>query len=133
VAGGFDYHFGPRTTAQLSLTTGAGEPSSVTATGVEWLPDHLPTLTGELSGTPVNQAGPVNLERLPGYTRVDLGLRRNWLVGLAGVHGALSTTMRIQNLLNTPNGIGLASQAGGSLRIVRGAPRTVTLELGWIF
>lgn len=133
VAGGFDYRFGTRTTAQLSLTTGAGEPSSVTATGVEWLPDHLPTLTGELSGTPVNQAGPVNMERLPGYTRVDLGIRRNWLVGLAGLHGALSTTMRIQNLLNTPNGIGLASQTGGSLRIVRGAPRTVTLELGWIF
>ncbi len=133
VAGGFDYRLGRRMAAQFSLTTGAGEPSSVTTTGVEWLPDHLPTLTGELSGTPVNQAGPVNLERLPGYTRVDMGVRRNWPVGLAGLHGALSTTLRIRNLLNTPNGIGLASQTGGSLRIVRGAPRTVTLELGWIF
>lgn len=113
--------------------TGAGEPSSVTTTGVEWRPDHLPTLTGELSGTPVNLSGPVNVERLPGYTRLDLGVRRNWLVGVAGLHGALTTTIRVQNVLDTPNGIGLASQAGESLRIVRGAPRRVTLELGWIF
>lgn len=133
VAGGFDYRLGHRTAAQLSLTTGAGAPSSITATGVEWLPNHLSTLTGELSGTPVNQPGPVNVERLPGYTRLDLGVRRSWSVGVVGLHGALTTAIRIQNLLNTSNGIGLASQTSGSLRIVRGAPRGVTVELGWIF
>ena len=133
VTGGLDYRLGHRMVAQLSFGTGTGEPSSVTGSGVDWLPDHLPTLTGELSGTPVNLPGPVNVERLPGYTRLDLGVRRNWPIGLAGLHGALSTTIRIRNLLDTPNGIGLASPTSGSLRIVRGAPRGVTLELGWIF
>ena len=133
LTGGVDYRLGHRTAAQLSLVTGAGEPSSITATGVDWGPDQVQTLTGELSGTPVNLPGPVNVERLPGYTRLDLGVRRNWPVGVAGLHGALSTTIRVQNLLNTSNGIGLAGQAGESLRIVRGAPRAVALELGWIF
>ncbi len=133
VAGIFDYRLGHRTLAQLSLGAGTGEPSSITGAGVDWRPDHLPTQSGELEGTPVNLPGPVNIERLPGFTRIDVGLRRSWPLGIAGRSGALTTSLRVVNLLNTTNSIGVVAAAGSSLRLVRGTPRGLGFEVGWLF
>lgn len=133
LAGAVDYRIDRRTAAQLAFNTGAGTPSSITGGGADTRPDHLTSESGDVAGTPVNLPGPVNVERLPGYSRLDLGIRRNWPVTLAGRGGALSTTLRVINLLDTSNGIGVVASSGSSLRIVRGTPRSLAFELGWVF
>jgi TonB-dependent Receptor Plug Domain len=127
------YRLGHGTLAQLALTAGAGNPASVVTSAVDWRPYQVFSSYGDLGGTPVAAAGAIHPMRLPGLTRVDFGLRRRWWLGFGGHGGALLTTIRIANLLNARNPVGFAQLSDGSLRLLRGTPRGLTLELGWTF
>ena len=106
----------------LRLRGGAGDPASVAEAGFEWQPGAG---SGELAGTPVILPGAVNAERLPGYTRLDLGFRREWHFFTTGVS--------LLNALDRPNVLGLVATDQGGVRALRGLPRTVELEVGWRF
>ena len=126
------YRFARRSLAQLALTAGAGEATSGVAGGLEWRPAP-PAGGGEIGGAPMNLPGPINGARLPGFVRVDLGVRRSWTLAAFGPRGSLLTTLRLVNLLNRANAVGLTAGPNGVVRSLRGTPRGVTFEVGWTF
>ncbi len=132
VAGTLGYRFALRTVAQLAFTAGAGEATSVVAGGLEWRPSP-PAGGGEIGGAPTNLPGPINSARLPGFLRLDLGVRRIWPLAAFGPRGSLLTTLRLVNLLDRANAIGLTANPDGALRVLRGTPRGITFEVGWTF
>ena len=114
----------------LRFRGGAPDPASVAEAGFEWAPGAG---SGELAGTPVNLPGPVNAERLPSYTRLDLGVRREWHFRGVGRGTVLTTGFALTNALDRPNVLGLVAGEDGGFRAIRGLPRTLELEVGWRF
>ncbi len=129
----FSYRLGTGTLAQVAVTAGAGNPVSAVASPVDWRPYQQFGGGGDLGGTPVSAGGMVNAFRLPDMTRVDLGLRHSWSVSLAGRHQTLLTTVRVENLFNARDPVGVAQLSDGTQRLLRGTPRGLSMELGWIF
>ncbi len=115
------------------LQGGAQQPTSVVAPGFEWTPQTSFGQSGELAGTPEILPGAVNGARLPAYTRLDLGVRRSWHVPGFATGTALTTALSVTNVLDRRNVLGLVARPGGGLGIIRGLPRSLTLEVGWRF
>jgi hypothetical protein len=125
------YRVAPRTVLQLGFSASAGQPSSLLSPGFEWRP-FRPLGGGELEGTPNTIAGPIGAVRLPGYLRLDLGARRSWSLRGIGSRGAISTALRIDNVLNRANDMGFV--AGPTVpRALLGLGRAATFEVGWTF
>ena len=118
-----------RTSFQLRWDAGAGQSSSLLASGLEWQPYQPATGSGELEGAATNLPGPVNGQRLPGALRIDLGARRTWLVGRRSINAAV----QFENLLNRADPVGVVAGMGTTLQYLRGTPRGVVFELGWYY
>jgi hypothetical protein len=127
------YRLARRTTAQIALSGGAGQPSSIVSPGLEWEPYRPLGGSGEIGGSANSLAGAINPVRLPGYFRLDLGLRRGWPLGLAGHRGLVSTALGVDNLLDRANPVGIGQAPDGALRTLRGTPRSAIIEVGWTF
>ncbi len=126
------WRLGTGTLAQVALAAGAGNPVSAVASPVDWRP-YQSFGGGDLGGTPVMAGGMVNALRLPDMTRVDVGLRRSWPVAIGGRHQTLLTTVRVDNLFGARDPVGVAQLGDGTLHLLRGTPRGLSVELGWIF
>ncbi len=134
----FDGDIGVRPTEhtdlQLRWTTGAGQDRSAIAPGIEWQPYQPGTGSGEFEGTPTNLPGAINALRLASPLRIDFGIRHRWSLGAGSDrHPALTTTIRIHNLLDRTNPIGVMARPDGSYQWLRGTPRGLIAEVGWRF
>jgi hypothetical protein len=123
------YRFLSDTRLQLRFRGGAHEPSSVVEPGF----DYQPIQDGELAGTPINLPGDINSTQLPSYSRLDLGLRRDWRVPGLGRGSQLTTAVALTNLLDRTNILGLVARTDGGLRAIQGVSRRFQLEVGWRF
>jgi len=123
------YQFLRDTRLQLRFRSGAHEPASVVEPGF----DYQPIQDGELAGTPINLPGNINSSLLPAYSRLDLGLRRDWRVPGLGRDSRLTTAVALTNLLDRTNVLGLVARTDGGLRGIRGVSRRLQLEVGWRF
>src|SRR6476661_92036 len=123
------YRFLSDTRLQLRFRGGAHEPSSVVEPGF----DYQPIQDGELAGTPINLPGDINSTQLPSYSRLDLGLRRDWRVPGLGRGSQLTTAVALTNLLDRTNILGLVARTDGGLRGIQGVSRRFQLEVGWRF
>lgn len=132
-AGDAAYHVTPRTTLQLRWTTGAGQSVTPLSPGIEWHPYQPATGTGEMEGVATNLPGPLNAARLAGPLRIDLGVRHTWLVNLHGGQSGISAALRLENLLNRPDPVGIMARPDGSLQLLRGTPRGLIFEVSWVY
>jgi hypothetical protein len=123
------YRFLRDTRLQLRFRGGAHEPASIVEPGF----DYQPIQEGELAGTPINLPGDINSARLPGYARVDLGVRRDWHLPGVGRGSVLTTALSLTNALDRANILGLVARPDGGLRTIRGVPRNLQFEVGWRF
>ncbi|HET8835511.1 MAG TPA: TonB-dependent receptor [Gemmatimonadales bacterium] len=123
------YQFLGDTRAQVRFRAGAHEPASVVEPGF----DYQPIQDGELAGTPINLPGDINSSRLPSYSRLDLGLRRDWRIPGIGRGNRLTTAAALTNLLDRSNILGLVARTDGGLRGIQGTSRRLQLEVGWRF
>jgi carboxypeptidase family protein/TonB-dependent receptor-like protein len=123
------YQFLRDTRVQLRFRAGAREPASVVEPGF----DYQPIQDGELAGTPINLPGDINSTRLPSYSRLDLGLRRDWRIPGLGRGTRLTTAAALTNLLDRTNILGLVARTDGGLRGIQGASRRLQLDVGWRF
>jgi hypothetical protein len=117
----------------LRFRGGARQPASIVAPGFEWQPYQPLIGSGELAGTPENLPGALNAARLPDYARLDLGLRRTWHLPGLGPSTALTTVLSVDNVLGRRNALGFVARPDGSMRLLPGARRGVTFEVGWSF
>lgn len=124
------YRFLGDTRLQLRFRGGARQPASVVAPGFEY---QAVEESGELAGTPINLPGQINSARLPGYARLDLGLRREWALPGLGRGTGLTTALSVTNLLDRVNVLGLIARSDGGVQAIQGAGREVRLEVGWRF
>jgi hypothetical protein len=127
------YRFHQDTRLLLRFRASARAPTTIVSSGFEWQPLQSLGDPGELSGTPENLPGPINGARLPGYARLDLGIRRSWRIPGLGSTALLTTGISVTNLQDRENVLALVGRADGSVGIVRAAPRSLALEVGWQF
>jgi hypothetical protein len=123
------YQFLRDTRLQLRFRSGINQPASVVEPGF----DYQPIQDGELAGTPINLPGNINSTLLPAYSRLDLGLRRDWRVRGFGRDSRLITALALTNLLDRTNVLGLVARTDGGLRGIRGMSRRLQVEVGWRF
>lgn len=126
------YRVLPSTTVRAAFQASAGVPTSaVMFDGFDW--EVFDQLSGEveLLGTPLRADSSVNAERLPTYTRLDLGVRKEWRIG--GVD-ALATRLDVLNVLNRSNTVGLQrDEAGVATRDLHLSPISVLVGIDWRF
>jgi hypothetical protein len=127
--GSLDFRSSDRTAFQFRWTTGAGQLRTAAAPDVGFAANG----SGEITGITTALPGSVNAIRLAGPMRLDLAARHLWPIGGAERRSSLSTSVRLENLLNRPDPIGIMEQPGGSLQLLRGTPRAVVFELGWVY
>jgi hypothetical protein len=96
---------------------------------VEWQSPGGIGTSGEISGTPQEILGPLNGARLPFFFRTDLGLTREWPIGVAG---RLTTAFTVTNLFNRANVLGYV-QNGPGRRPLLFPSRSLIAQIGWAF
>ncbi|MEO5800414.1 MAG: TonB-dependent receptor [Gemmatimonadales bacterium] len=121
-----------RTAIQFAWFSGGGQPTTAMLPGLEWHPFSGATGVGEMEGVASNQAGAINGLRLPARLRLDAGIRHLWTRGPGSTRG-ITTSLRLENLLNRDEPAGVVALANGSLQLLRGTPRGVVFELGWAY
>ena len=130
-----DVNFRPSdlTSFQFRWTTGAGQARTAVSPGLGW--QAAQSTTSDPSGITTNVPGAINAIRLAGPMRLDLSARHLWQIGAGSGarRSGLSTALRLENLLNRPDAIGIMEQPGGSLQLLRGTARAVVVELGWVY
>lgn len=120
------------TAFQFSWRTGAGQARTAISPGLGWQATQ-PT-TG-IKGIATNVPGSINALRLPGPLRLDIAARHLWPIGAGNGprRSGLSSSLRLENLLNRGDPIGIMEQRGGSLQLLRGPARALVFELGWVY
>lgn len=129
---GIARRFGQGTSVRLAATVSDGGPTSVLQSGVEWQSPGGIGASGEISGSPQEILGPLNGARLPFFFRTDLGLTREWPIGIAGRAGRLTTAFTVTNLFNRANVLGYV-QNGSGRRPLLFPSRSLIAQIGWAF
>ncbi len=132
--GAIGYRSGTATAIELAWTTGSGADRTAIAPGVEWLPFQPGSGAGEVDGAPENLPGAINAIRLAAPLRIDLGANHQFTIGSAGLHPLrLHAAVRVHNLLDRTNPVGVMALPDGSFQWLRGTPRNLIAEVGWRF
>jgi hypothetical protein len=126
---GIARRFGQGSSVRLAATVSDGGLTSVLQSGVEWQSPGGFGANGEISGSPQEILGPLNGARLPPFFRTDLGVVREWRIGLAR---RLTTAVTVINLLNRGNVLGYV-QNGSGRRALLFPSRSLLAQVGWAF
>ncbi len=129
---GIARRFGQGTSVRLAATVSDGGPTSVLRSGVEWQSPGGLGASGEISGSPQEILGLLNSARLPLFFRTDLGLTREWPIGMAGKAGRLTTAFTVTNLFNRANVLGYVQDVSGR-RPLLFPSRSLIAQIGWAF
>lgn len=88
---------------RLGLSSRLGRRGTAIEGSFEWEACNLMDRGCEFSGSPSGRAEPLGATRLPAYHRIDLGVRKQWRVNLAGRQGELALFGTVTNLLGRKN------------------------------
>jgi hypothetical protein len=108
--------------------------TSLVADPFEWKA-YAPIAGGtDLAGTPARISGPVDSRRLPPYSRVDIGISRDWRYRMGPRDARLVTRLAVTNVFNRTNVAGLVEPPGSAVpqRFVL-LPRSLTFGLEWAY
>lgn len=131
VSGDIQYRLPARTTLQVRWNAGAGQPATAIISGIEWQAYQPSTGMGEIEGTAINLRGQINALRLAGPLRLDLGARREWHLGASERASGITTAVRLENVFDRADPIGIIARPDGVLQLLRGTPRGLVFEVGW--
>ncbi|HEU5040449.1 MAG TPA: hypothetical protein VFT84_06500, partial [Gemmatimonadales bacterium] len=92
----------PTLSIRLGAVAAAGRRTSATVGGLEWEACNLLDRGCELSGSPVTTGRPGG-RRLPGYLRLDLGVRQHWHLRLGGRDASVAVFGTVTNVLGRRN------------------------------
>lgn len=124
----------PETSLRIGLAASSGGPASVLAGHVEWSPFGAGDANASLEGSPQRIVGLLDGARLPPYVRLDVGLRRTFIVHVFGRSAGITGTASLTNLFDRSNAFGLALDArNGTLEMLRYPPRSAVLGIDWTF
>ena len=126
---------GAATILRAAFRASSGRPTSALEGSFAWEPFDLYTGEVEFAGNPVRGPGRLNGDRLPAYTRLDLGARRAWRPSFLGPKGALVTWLDVLNVLGRKNVLALVegpSEADGRRPVHLGGT-AVSFGVEWSF
>jgi hypothetical protein len=93
----------PTLSVRLGAVGAAGRRSTSTSGRFEWEACNLLDRGCELGGSPHQGADPPGTRRLPGYLRLDAGIRQHWHLRLAGRDASVALFGTVTNLLGRRN------------------------------
>lgn len=93
----------PTLALRLGAAAAAGRRSTATSGSFEWEACNLLDRGCELGGSPHVGLEPPGARRLPGYLRVDVGVRQHWHLRLAGRDASVALFGTVTNLLGRRN------------------------------
>jgi carboxypeptidase family protein len=91
------------TSIRLGATSALGRRTTALSGGLEWEACNLLDRGCEFAGSPDNGSEAIGAIQLPGYLRVDLGLRKHWHFQLAGRDAMVGFFATVTNLLDRKN------------------------------
>jgi hypothetical protein len=124
----------PRTTLSARLAAGTGQPYTKPIGLFEYRGFDPVTQTWG-PGWSVFERGPHNGDRLPGYLRLDVGVRRSYAKRWFGRDGTITPYLQVLNVLNTRNVLVSepAAYERAELRYLPQLPFLPTFGLEWRF
>jgi hypothetical protein len=128
--------FFPTATASIRLgVAGAmGRHTTAFSGGLEWEACNLLDRGCEFSGSPDHKGEVLGGQTLPGYLRMDLGVRKHWHLTLRGRDAELGVFGTITNVVNRRNVMGWSRDAASTLVPVEMRPLApLVAGLDWRF
>ena len=118
-------------TFRTAIWASLGRRTSVIADSLGWSsPTELGGI-GDMDGSPQYIRGPLDGQALPGYVRLDLGLRRQWSA-ILGRAARLTASISVNNVLGRVNVAALLEPVNVlTPQVLSFTGRTVTARLEW--
>jgi hypothetical protein len=125
----------PTTSIRLGATGALGRRTTAVLGSLEWESCNLRDQGCEFGGSPTHDTGRVGATRLPGYLRLDLGVRKHWHLELAGRDVELALFGTMTNLLAHRNVLSIATDplTGERSRIEMRPLAPLVAGLDWRF
>lgn len=111
-----DWRVRGATSVTAGLLAETGGPTSLVAGSFTWEPLEPLGGDGEVEGSPQHILGALNAARLPGYLRLDVGLRHEWAAAWLREGAGLSVQLDVLNVLDRRNAVGYALDPGTEVR-----------------
>lgn len=117
---------------RADIAASFGRRSSLLGDSLQWSPaSHLGGV-GDIDGSPQDIRGALDGQALPGYVRVDVGLRREWSTSVHGHVARLLASATIYNVLGRTNVAALVQPATAlTADALSLTPRGVSFRLEW--
>jgi hypothetical protein len=116
---------------RAAIWTSLGRRTSLIGDSLAWTPATELGGIGDMDGTPQHIRGPLDGQALPGYMRLDLGLRREWS-SIFGRAVRLMGSITVNNVLGRANVAAMLEPVNVSTaRLLYLTGRTVSVRLVW--
>jgi hypothetical protein len=117
---------------RAAFTASFGRRSSLLGDSLKWSPAGRLGGVGDLDGTPQTIRGPLDGQALPGYLRIDAGLRRDWSTSVHGHVARLQGSLTVFNVLGRTNVAALVQPVPAlTAQTLSFAPRGLSIRLEW--
>ena len=126
---------GASASIRIGATAAMGRHTTAISDGFEWEACNLLDKGCEFGGTPHYDGSPLGGKTLPTYLRVDLGVRKEWRLGVRGRDASIALFGTVTNLLGRKNVLTYAtSPSTGEITGIEMRP-TAPLVIGfdWSF
>ncbi len=135
VEGGFIVFPSASTSVRLGVTATLGRHATAIGDGFEWESTNLLDQGTEFGGSPHYAGAGLGGAALPAYYRLDLGARKEWLLGVRGREGTLALFVTGTNLFARKNYLTYArNPSTGEIFGVEMRPRApLVVGLDWAF
>jgi hypothetical protein len=108
-----------------------GRQTTLISDSLAWSPPSELGGVGDLDGTPQSIRGPLDGQPLPGYVRLDLGVRREW-TSILGRGMRVTGSITVANVLGRANVAALlAPGIGATTDPLYYTGRTLSVRLEW--
>jgi hypothetical protein len=94
---------GPTSSIRLGVTGAFGRTTSAITGGLEWEACNLIDRGCEFGGSPEYDPAALGASKLPGYLRIDLGVRKHWHFAVAGRDALVGLFGTVTNVVNQRN------------------------------
>ena len=125
----------PTTSIRISVAAALGRRATAISDGFEWEATNILDRGSEFGGSPHYAEGALAGTSLPGYYRVDAGIRKEWRLGIAGRDATLALFGTATNILGRKNVLTYARDPStGEMTGVEMRPRApLVVGLDWGF
>jgi hypothetical protein len=125
----------PTASIRISVAAALGRRATAISDGFEWEATNILDRGSEFGGSPHYTGGALGGTSLPGYYRLDAGIRKEWRLGVAGRNATLALFGTATNILGRKNVLTYARDPStGEISGVEMRPRApLVVGLDWGF